>query len=145
VARPEALPLEGVVRRRFVVVAPDDSARDAETLMRMGRLRSVPVVAGERFEGMLCYAPVVRTLLAGEEDAPGSLERALDETPVALLMDKKAAQVHPNASLAEAALQLVRSGIGCVPVVDAEGRLCGIVTEGDLLRLEVAGGATPLA
>jgi CBS domain-containing protein len=139
-----AAPIERLIRRRFVAVGPDDTARAAEALMRMGRLRSVPVVDGVRFEGMLSYAPLVRTFLAGDDDAPGSLARALDETCVAALMDDKPARVRPQASRAEAAQELVRSGIGCVPVVDAEGCLVGIVTEADLLRRSFADADLPV-
>ena len=129
--RPELASLASVMRRRFAAVAPGDFARDAEALMRMGRLRAVPVVSDDRLEGMLCYLPMVRTLLARDVDA---LERALRETPVATLMDAKPARVGPDASLAEAASRLVRSEVGCLPVVDRDGRMLGIVTEADLLR-----------
>jgi CBS domain-containing membrane protein len=130
--------LAHVLRRRYVALAPEDSARDAEAFMRMGRFRALPVVSDDRLEGMLCYALLVGTLLAGEVDAPGSLERALRETSVAELMDRKPAQLGADASAAEAAFQIAQTGIGCVPVVDGERRLLGIVTEGDLIRRRLA-------
>ena len=136
--RPELASLASVMRRRFVAVAPDESLRDAEALMRMGRFRALPVVAAGRLAGMLCYAPMVRTLLGGDVDVPGALERALFEVPVATLMDAKPATVRPDASLVEAASCLVRTEIGCVPVVDGRDELLGIVTEADLIRLRVA-------
>jgi CBS domain-containing protein len=108
--------------------------------MRMGRFRALPVVAEGRLEGMLCYALLVATLLAREVAAPGSLERVLHETPVAELMDRKPVQLGVDASAAEAAYRIAESGIGCVPVVDAERRLLGVVTEGDLIRRRLAAG-----
>jgi CBS domain-containing protein len=53
-------------------------------------------------------------------------------------MDAKPATVGPAASILEAASCLVRTEIGCVPVVDDRGELLGIVTEADLIRLQVA-------
>jgi CBS domain-containing protein len=53
---------------------------------------------------------------------------------VADLMTNGAATVRPDASLAEAARIMVEHRISGLPVVDASGRLVGIVTEGDFLR-----------
>lgn len=44
--------------------------------------------------------------------------------------------VRDDASIKDAAALLLRHGISGVPVVDAEGRLVGMVTEADLIRLE---------
>jgi CBS domain-containing membrane protein len=134
--RPDAAPpLASVMRRRYVTVAPADSARDAEVLMRMGRFRALPVVADDRLEGVLSYPSLARTLLAREF---ATLEQNLLETPVSTLMDVKPARVGPEASLAEAASRLVESETGCLPIVDRDGRLLGIVTEADLLRRGLA-------
>ena len=43
----------------------------------------------------------------------------------------------PDSSLKELARTLVERGMGCVPIVDAAGALIGIVTEADLMRLEL--------
>ncbi len=50
------------------------------------------------------------------------------------LMTRDVITVHPEESLREAALKLVRARIGGMPVVDAEGRVVGILSEGDLVR-----------
>lgn len=42
--------------------------------------------------------------------------------------------VHPETTLAEAARVMLEHQVGSVPVVDAAGRLVGILTESDLLR-----------
>jgi CBS domain-containing protein len=46
--------------------------------------------------------------------------------------------VTPDTSLKDVAALLVERAINAVPVVDAGGRLCGIVSEADLLALEAA-------
>jgi acetoin utilization protein AcuB len=122
------------MRRRFVALAPDDSLREAEALMRMGRFRALPVVAADRLEGMLHYAPMVRWCLGVGSDAPGSLLHRLDGTPVAALMDAKPVHVPREMRLEAAAERLAASEVGCLPVVDAAGRVVGIVADSDLLR-----------
>jgi CBS domain-containing protein len=50
--------------------------------------------------------------------------------------------VTPDTNLKDVAALLVERAINAVPVVDADGRLCGIVSEADLLALEAAAGAS---
>jgi tellurite resistance protein TerC len=54
--------------------------------------------------------------------------------------------IAPEASIGEAASLMAASGVTGLPVVDGEGRLMGVVTEGDLLRREELGNVpdTPL-
>jgi len=42
--------------------------------------------------------------------------------------------VAPETSMAEAILEMTTKSLGCVGVVDARGRLVGVVTDGDLRR-----------
>ena len=60
------------------------------------------------------------------------------------IMTSPVVSVTPDTSLKDVAALLVERGINAVPVVDAGDRLCGIVSEADLLALETAsarGGA----
>jgi len=49
-------------------------------------------------------------------------------------MTRRVVTVRDDAAIMEAARLMLDHGISGLPVVDAEGRLAGIVTEGDLLR-----------
>ena len=51
--------------------------------------------------------------------------------------------VAPETPLADAAALLVRFRIGCLPVVDAQGKLVGMFSETDALRALVAGKPAP--
>jgi arabinose-5-phosphate isomerase len=48
--------------------------------------------------------------------------------------------VSPRTPLREAILEMTRKKLGCTTVVDGEGRLAGIITDGDLRRLLQEGG-----
>ena len=52
------------------------------------------------------------------------------------IMTSPVVTVAPDAILKDVAALLVERGINAVPVVDAGDRLCGIVSEADLLTLE---------
>jgi CBS domain-containing protein len=54
------------------------------------------------------------------------------------IMTSPVVTVTPDTSLKDVARILVERGINAVPVVDVAGRLCGIVSEADLLALEAA-------
>ena len=54
------------------------------------------------------------------------------------IMTSPVVTVPPDAQLKTVAALLVERGINAVPVVDAGDRLCGIVSEADLLALETA-------
>jgi CBS domain-containing protein len=55
------------------------------------------------------------------------------------IMTTGAATVRPDASIVEAARMMVEHRISGLPVVDGQGKLVGIVTEGDFLRTDDGG------
>ena len=50
------------------------------------------------------------------------------------IMTERPRTVNPDVPMREAALQMVRAGVEGLPVVDAEGRLIGMLSERELLR-----------
>jgi CBS domain-containing protein len=59
------------------------------------------------------------------------------------VMSSPVVSVAPDAPLKDVAATLVEHGINAVPVVDADDRLIGIVSEADLLPLEIGLGRAP--
>jgi len=57
------------------------------------------------------------------------------------VMTKQVVTVPPGTSVPEIARLLLQRRISAVPVVDADGRVLGIVSEGDLIRRPEVGGA----
>ena len=52
----------------------------------------------------------------------------------AAVMTRHVISVRPDAGIAEVAATLTKHGISAAPVVDASGKLLGMISEGDLLR-----------
>jgi acetoin utilization protein AcuB len=116
----------GIMRRHWISVSPLASIRDTLQLMRMARLRQLPVVAEGVLRGMLSYPAAVEAALAGRASRVEEVMVAENETG------------EMRMPVAEAAARIARSHAGCLPVVEPgpEGpRLVGLVTESDLLRL----------
>ena len=62
------------------------------------------------------------------------------------VMTKKIISAHPDMSVRQAAGTMVFAGVSGMPVIDEEGRLLGMVTEGDLMhRAEIGTGVTQRA
>jgi CBS domain-containing protein len=116
----------GVMRRHWLAVSPGASVRETLQLMRMARLRQLPVVADGILRGVLSYAALVEAALKGGATQVGEVMGAETETG------------STEMPVAEAAARVARSRGGCLPIVEPSGegpRLVGLLTESDLLRL----------
>lgn len=59
------------------------------------------------------------------------------------LMSKPVIRIHPEESVAVAARTLARYNIGILPVCGSDGRVCGLVTDRDLVTRCIASGRSP--
>ena len=59
------------------------------------------------------------------------------------IMTKEVIRIHPEESVAVAARTLARNNIGILPVCGSDGRLCGLVTDRDLVTRCIASGRVP--
>ncbi len=113
-----------IMSRSVSTLTPDMPVRDAETLMKRYGHEGFPVVgpAGE----------VVGLLTRREIDR--AVQHGLGEQPVAAYMHKGAMTVAPDDTVERARAIMLSRGVGQVPVV-SDGKLLGIVTRTDLLKL----------
>jgi CBS domain-containing protein len=123
------------MRRRFIALGPSETLLEAERLMRMARVRTLPVAFEGALVGVLSYRALVVSLLGGTAEDRVANDASLHETRVVSLMDGRPCALTPGVRLEEAAARLVDRDEGCLPVVDELSEtLVGILTEGDLLR-----------
>ena len=136
-----------MMRRHFISVSPDDSLLEAAQLMRIARVRTLPVTVNGVLLGLLNHREILGALLSRVDH---SAERPGIETLDGLCVHELTIQggggVAPDTPLALAVAQLCELHSGCIPVVEdsPEGvpRIVGLLTEGDLLRAayDVRGG-----
>jgi CBS domain-containing protein len=129
-----------VMRRQFISLAPEDTVREAELMMRLARVRFLPVVRDGALLGLVSYHRLVQDWLgrllrrrSGPDPARRGVDRLMSPAPEAL---------RPESSLGEAASRMAAAALGFLPVVEqVEGRpqLLGVVTESDLLRAAYEG------
>lgn len=123
-------------------IEPFAPAVEALDAMAEHGIRHLPVVDPQRaVVGVVSIDDLREALpLAARELAhPSEAERErAREVCVSDLMSYAPETLSADAPLAEAARRMAASHIGCLPIVDAEERLAGILTETDVLRALVA-------
>ncbi len=108
----------------------------AEGLMAIMRIRHLPVVSGERLVGLVTHRDLLRaslSCLAGHD--PESEDSLKVSVAVGEIMTARVATARADDDLRQAIGRMRNHKFGCLPVVDDEGKLVGIVTEADFLRL----------
>jgi diacylglycerol O-acyltransferase len=121
-------------------LVPTDSLARAHRLMELRRIRHLPVVdQAHRVVGLVTHrdllaAEVSRLALPTEADR----FRLLGLHRVADVMETHVSVALPDAPAHEVGELMARHKIGCLPVVDADARLVGIVTQEDYLRWATA-------
>lgn len=136
------------MRTQFVTVDKGGRIDLADRLMRLARIRHLPVLEDERVVGILSNRDLLVSSLSKVLKF-GDVERhaLLHAVDVSEVMTRDPVTIGPDASLTEAARELVTRKIGCLLVQDAEGTAVGLLTETDLLRaaVEAPGDATVAA
>lgn len=137
------LKVKDVMSREVRTVQRNDQLGVADKLMKDERIRHLPVIDES---GDVCAVVSQRDLFRG------ALLRALgygsraEETMLRQVLVKEAMSAElfsttPETTVADAARVMIERRVGCLPVLEA-GKLVGIVTETDFVRL-VAQGKSP--
>jgi CBS domain-containing protein len=122
-------PLRDLVRRAAFGVAPGTPLSVALALMNDKRIGSVLVVAEDSgaARGILTRYDILARVTLAERPLATPIDEVMSTPVIALGLDHTAL---------DAALAMSRHAIRHVPVVDAEGRVVGIVSERDLFALQ---------
>ncbi len=115
----------------------NDKLTLADDIMLLGRIRHLPVVDddGQRLVGIVSQRDLFRSALAQALGYGKHAQRKILETlSVKDVMTNDVVTASPDTPLIEAARLLSERKIGCLPVVE-DGRLVGILTEGDFVAL----------
>jgi acetoin utilization protein AcuB len=119
-----------------VAIEAEASALEALELMTDRGVRHLPVVdAARRVVGVISVDDLRAAMPVEPRKplSPSDRESAL-EWQVGELMTHAPETLRSDASLAEAAERMAERRIGCLPIVDDEGRLAGILSETDALH-----------
>ncbi len=106
-----------------ITVAPDCLLTELKEILRVRRISGVPVVDQGCLVGIFSIEDLIVALARGEIGAR-----------VGDLMTRQVVSVYADESVIQAVNKFARYGYGRLPVVDREGNLVGIITQGDVVR-----------
>jgi CBS domain-containing protein len=121
--KPEETQLGLLMTAKPITIQPDADIRDAARLIFNNRIRRLPVVEGNKLAGLLSVADLIHAIAQLKikdeiKDTYVSQTFALwEETPLPLV-----------------GRVMEISGVDSIPILDADSRLQGIISERDLIR-----------
>ncbi|MFN3883910.1 MAG: DUF294 nucleotidyltransferase-like domain-containing protein [Rhodocyclaceae bacterium] len=127
-------PLAALIERAPITVTPESTLRDAVLLMSEHRIGSIIVVEPEsqRPIGIFTLRDLLHKVAARSCD--------LDQLVTSVMSDSGLMMLNWRATAYQAALVMARHGIHHVIVVDAAGKLKGVVSQEDIYELQSGGG-----
>ena len=109
--------------RDVIVISSDSTMAELGEVLRDNRISGTPVVEGKRVIGIVSIEDLIKALATGELG-----------TPVAEKMSRTPVTLHVDEPLVHAVSRFSRLRFGRFPVIDREGDLAGIITQGDIAR-----------
>jgi len=113
-----------VMTRQLITVKPATTLMELKELMRTRRISGVPVINGT---GDLIG-------IISLEDLLRAFEQGATNATVGEWMSRSVITVNETDPVDVAAQKFVQTGVGRLPVIDAQGCLVGVLTKGDITR-----------
>jgi CBS domain-containing protein/anti-sigma regulatory factor (Ser/Thr protein kinase) len=104
-----------------ITATPTDTLRSIQHLMKTHRMSGVPILADDVLVGIVSI-----------EDIISALDGGYTNDSVEQWMSRKIVTLFEHFSLVRAVAEFDRHGYGRFPVLDANNRLVGIITRGDI-------------
>lgn len=113
--------------RAPITAAPELSISDGARLMARHLISCLPIMAGDKLVGILTDRDLRNRVLGGGLDPARPIAEVMTGAPVTAATSDR---------LEDALLLMMQFNIHHLPVLDQAGRLVGVVSSGDLLRLQ---------
>jgi len=131
-----------LMRRHFVKTEVTESLLEVDRIMRLARIRHLPVVENGLLVGILSHRDVAEAALSRIEGVDGAKRiEHLRRIKVADVMRRDVSTAEEGTSLGDAARRMLGRKIGCLVVIRHGARgdeAIGLITESDLLRAAYA-------
>ena len=120
------LTVSDIMTKRVITLKPYHSLSDSITLIAKHSFRHFAVVDGYRLVGVVSDRDILRVLARAKD---------WQNTTVSQFMMRDLVTVQPDTLISVAIREMLSKRINCLPVVDGNGELQGIVTSTDLLSI----------
>jgi acetoin utilization protein AcuB len=124
--------------REVITVSPDTSLTDSYQLMANHKIRRLPVMENGRLIGIITLGD----LRGARPSDVGSLSLweinfMIAQLTTADIMTPDPITISPDEPVARAAQLMLQNTFGCLPVINTENEIFGIITATDIFRLIV--------
>lgn len=119
-----------------ITIGMDDTLQKARQIFHEKRFHHLIVMEEGKPVGVLSDRDLLRQLspFVGVRMSERPQDLATLQKRIHQFMTRRLISIEPDATLAEAARLFMRQRVSCLPVIDADGRLAGILTTRDLIR-----------
>jgi|JI10StandDraft_1071094.scaffolds.fasta_scaffold347551_2 acetoin utilization protein AcuB len=130
-----------IMTKHVVCVRMDDTLEAVREILSTRRIHHVVVLDEQQVVGIISDRDVLRNVspFMGT-NAERTLDTATLRKRVHQFMTRHPLTIGPATQVVDAAKVLLEKGISCLPVVDEEGHVAGIVSTRDLLRAAIRVG-----
>jgi CBS domain-containing membrane protein len=135
-----------LMTRKVVTVGEDDTLGAAGEGMERFHFRHLPVIKDGKLVGLVTHRDLLHASSSFLSEQAEARDALIKKQPIKRIMRTELVTVEAQEPLLDAARLMLEAKIGCLPVIDADEKLVGIVTEADFLKLTVrllGGAATP--
>lgn len=128
-----------IMTSNVVTLFEEDNLAGIESMMERFRFRHLPVVDEGKLVGLVTHRNVLRAAASSfEVGAAMKTQRMFESLFVRDVMERGIVTVNPDTPILDAGRLLWNNKMSCLPVVDDAGKLVGIVTEADFVKLSLA-------
>ncbi|MFP4528499.1 MAG: CBS domain-containing protein [Candidatus Kapaibacterium sp.] len=127
--------VDEIMARNIFAVQIDDTVHEADEIMKRERVRHVPVLEGKKYVGLITERTLIEYSLRhlyDYEDNMGEFARnKINDFEKVMLRDIR--MIFPEDSVRKAITIMLKEKVDCLPVVDWDQNLMGLVTSIDIL------------
>ncbi|MEE9275323.1 MAG: CBS domain-containing protein [bacterium] len=127
--------VQDIMTTNVIVISLDEKLDLVDEIMSEGHIRHMPVTQGGRVIGIVSQRDLLRARLSSVLSYSEEVrEKFLQAVDVEKVMTPNVQIALPGESVVHAAKRMVEAKIGCLPVVNEDGDLLGLITETDVMR-----------
>ncbi len=118
-----------VMNRNIITMRPDGTVYEAAKLMKENNIGSVVIMEGGELKGIVTERDLITRYIAAEDG------RRPEDVKVLEIMTKDPITIRDNTDIDEAARIMIEKNIRRLIVVNYDGRVVGIISSRDILKV----------
>jgi acetoin utilization protein AcuB len=136
-AAPAPNTIAELMTRRVITGSEDEPIQDLWEGMQRYRFRHLPIVRDGKLVGLVTRSDLLHASSTWLSDRADERNALIGKQPLKSIMQTEVLTMRPHEPPLEAARLMWQGELGCVPVTDDDGKLVGIVTSTDFLKLSI--------